>query len=164
MIDSPDASGQYQTGSTSIDFFTYADKLEDRPLSAGSAVVNRVYTQVHNRGVVPAANTSVTLLLAPLSSGAAPALPAGFDTAITAGQPVPGWSTIGSRTIAEIRVGSPEVVEFDLSGSLVPLARPNTPAYCLLVVLNCAADPFRHAPGSAESVAVDDRKVAIKYA
>lgn len=162
VTDSPDASGQYQTGSTQIDFFTYVDQLEDRPLS--SSVVNRIYTQVHNRGVTPAANTTVTLLLAPLSSGAAPALPSGFDSAISAGQPVAGWSTIGSRAIAEIRVGSPEVVKFDVPGSLVPLARPNAPAYCLLVVVNCAADPFRHAPGTADSVAVADRKVAIKYA
>jgi hypothetical protein len=164
-VDAPDASGNYQTASAAIDFFEYIDALDDASAHAatgGGSGVNRVLALVHNRGVVPAAGVVATLLLAATNNGAAPGLPDGFDAEIAAGRTVAGWTTVGTFTISEIRVGSPEVAEFDLPASLLP-APAGGRAYCLLLAVACGADPLSHAGGPVDAVAADDRKITVRY-
>ena len=79
-LDTPNAMGQYQFPLTgTIDFLQFVDTLTDDfqnvATHATANIITRVYVQVHNRGVTPANNVRVMLLLANASAGLPP-LPA----------------------------------------------------------------------------------------
>jgi hypothetical protein len=83
-IDTPDATGAYQvpiTPGTTIDFEQFTNQLTDDfrnvATHATATIISCVYVQVHNRGVTPADNVRVILLLANASAGL-PNLPAGL--------------------------------------------------------------------------------------
>ena len=68
-LDTPDINGVYQfplTGAT-INFLDFVDTLTDDfqnvATHATENIVTRVYVQVHNRGVIPANNVKVMILL-----------------------------------------------------------------------------------------------------
>ncbi len=81
-VDAPSAMGTYQTPTNQISFFEFVDTIVDGSKGVATVdpavgtAVNRVYVQVHNRGVTPANNVRVMLLLANASAGL-PNLPAG---------------------------------------------------------------------------------------
>jgi len=126
----------HQTNVADVDYARYESKLQHRNAQRGN--VNRVYVQVHNRGIMPAADVVVKLLYANASPGLPP-LPPDFWTAF------PGdssnttiWHPIGSaKTIVSLSPTEPTILQWDWS-------TPSTAAdhTCLLVVMDCPSDPI----------------------
>jgi photosystem II stability/assembly factor-like uncharacterized protein len=121
----------YQMPVSAVDFVAFESSLQHRNAQRGR--VNRVYVQIHNRGIQPAANVTVKVYFADASAGLPP-LPSDFWTAF----PPSGtaWTAIGpAKTIGSLSNTIPTIVEWDWS----------TPASaadhtCLLVVVDSAAD------------------------
>ena len=123
----------YQMPVAAVDYVAYEAALQHRNAQRGR--VNRVYVQVHNRGIQPGAGVKVRLYFADASAGLPP-LPPNFWTAFppSAG----GWTAIlPDKTISSLSNTIPTVLEWDW----------NTPATaadhsCLLVVVDSPADPI----------------------
>jgi hypothetical protein len=97
--------------------------------------VNRVYVQVHNRGIQAAAGVTVKLYYADASAGLPP-LPSDFWTAFPPSGTV--WTAITpAKTIASLPNTIPMILEWDWS-------TPTSAAdhTCLLVVIDSPADPI----------------------
>ncbi|MDT5059558.1 MAG: hypothetical protein QOH63_17 [Acidobacteriota bacterium] len=170
-VDVPTASGVYQSPSNRINFFEFVDTIEDRSdavtaLDSTVGTVNhRVYVQVHNRGVVPAADIRVMLLLAPASNGI-PSLPNAYEVNVQNGTPInnPQWKTVDVQTIDEIQIGSPKVASFDLPSSmLLPPAAPAVGAeYVLLALIHCSLDEFLNNERQVSALGINERKATYK--
>jgi len=170
-VDPPSSSGTYQTPTTSIDFLQFSDQIVDGSEGVATkdptvgTVVNRVYVEVHNRGVTPANGVRVMLLLANASS-ALPALPAGYTTNVQSGTAISTaqWQTVGIRTVNGLRVGAPQVVEFDLPSTMLPppASLPGQAHFCALAILHSADDPFTSTQTNVDLLTVNDRKVGQK--
>src|SRR6185369_14939013 len=100
--------------------------------------VNRVYVQVHNRGFAAAANVTVKLLFAPAAAGLPP-LPSDFWTAFPNNAvSASAWVPIGTaKTIPSLSPMAPAILEWDWT---TPATAPDHS--CLLVVMDCPADPI----------------------
>jgi hypothetical protein len=169
-VDVPTPAG-YQTPTTNINFFVFNDLIVDG--SGGVAtidpssgtVTNRVYVEVHNRGISVAQNIQVMLLLADASAGL-PSLPSGYTSNVTSGTVITTalWQTVGFRTIATLKDGVPEVVEFPLPSTMLPppASLPGHSHQCLLAILHSAADPFTSTQTNVDALTVADRKVGQK--
>jgi photosystem II stability/assembly factor-like uncharacterized protein len=126
----------YQMPVAAVDYVAYESRLEHRDAQRGR--VNRVYVQVHNRGIAPAANVTVKLLYADASAGL-PALPADFWTAFPNNSTnTTIWKPIGTaKVIPSVSPVEPAVLEWDWT-------TPTTAAdhTCLLVVMDSTSDPI----------------------
>jgi hypothetical protein len=135
-IDAPSAvTHTFQLPVAAVDYRAFETQLAHRDPQRG--VTNRVYVQVHNRGIRAAANVTVKILYADASPGL-PDLPADFWTAFPGTGTTTNWQPIGSaQTIATVSPTRPEILEWDW----VP---PATAAQhsCLLVVMDCPDDPI----------------------
>jgi hypothetical protein len=171
-LDTPDASGNYQfpiTPGTTIDFEEFTNRITDDfqnvATHATATITTRVYVQVHNRGVVPADNVRVMLLLANASLGL-PALPFGFAANIQAGTPIntADWKTVGFATLTDVRAGFPRIAAFNLTSGLLPppasLAGNNH--HCVLALIHHADDPFTATQTVTDLLSVGERKAAHK--
>ena len=171
-LDTPDASGNYQfpiTPGTTIDFEQFVNDLTDDfrnvATHATATITTRVYVQVHNRGVTPANNVRVMLLLANASAGL-PNLPSGFATNVQTGTPISTatWRTVGFATLNDVRVGFPEIAAFDLPSSLLPppasLAGNNH--HCVLALVHHASDQFTATQVVTDTLSQSERKAAHK--
>jgi hypothetical protein len=169
-LDTPDATGAYQLPpGTDVDFLQFTDALSDdaRNLAthATATITTHAYVQVHNRGVLPADNVRVMLLLADASAGL-PALPAGFDAAVRGGTPIDtaNWRTVGFATVNGVRPGVPKVARFDLTSDKLP--RPDQLAgddhHSLLALAHHADDPFTATETMPDRLTLGDRKAAQK--
>ncbi|MDP9108183.1 MAG: hypothetical protein M3N23_03815 [Pseudomonadota bacterium] len=168
-VDVPTPAG-YQTPTPSIDFFQFVDQISDGSGgvatmdAAAGTVVNRVYVEVHNRGIVAAASTKVMLLLTDASPGL-PALPAGFAANVVAGTPVGApYTLVGVKTVTNLRVGIPQVVEFALPSTMLPppASLPGDSHYCLLALMHSVQDPFSATQTNPDLLTVAERKVGQK--
>jgi hypothetical protein len=127
------AAPSYQMPVSAVDYVAFESKLQHRNAQRGR--VNRVYVQVHNRGIQSAASVTVKVYFADASAGLPP-LPSDFWTAF----PPSGtaWTAIApAKTIALLSNTIPAILEWDW----------NTPTSaadhtCLLVVVDSAADPI----------------------
>ena len=67
-------------------------------------------------------------------------LPAGYTTNVLNGTPVtlPPWQTVGIKTVTNLRVGAPQVVEFNLPSTMLPppSSLPGDSHYCLVAILH----------------------------
>ena len=162
-LDTPDAGGNYQfptTPGTTIDFEEFVNDLTDDfrnvATHATATITTRVYVQVHNRGVTPANNVRVMLLLANASAGL-PNLPAGFAMNVQTGTPVStaAWRTVGFARLDDVRVGFPQIAAFDLPSSLLPppASLAGNDHHCVLALVHHASDPFTSA-----QIVTDDLK------
>jgi photosystem II stability/assembly factor-like uncharacterized protein len=123
----------YQMPVAAMNYVAFESQLQHRNAQRGR--VNRVYVQVHNRGIQAAAGVIVKLYYANASAGLPP-LPSDFWTAF----PPSGaaWTAITpSTTIASVSNTIPSILEWEWS----------TPAgaadhTCLLVVVDSPADPI----------------------
>ncbi len=124
----------YQMKVADVDFVNYEAKLQHRNAQRGN--VNRVYVQLHNRGIQAAAGVTVKLHYADASAGLPP-LPSDFWTAFPAdSSDTSQWHPIGTRSV-DISPTVPTVVEWDWT----------TPAgqathSCLFVVVDSPQDPI----------------------
>ena len=135
-VDSPaPLTHGYQFPVASVDYLVFESKLVHSNAQIGAT--NRVYVQVHNRGIQSAANVTVKLLYA-AASPVLPNLPPDFWTAFPGNGSTINWQPIGTAlTIASISPTRPEILEWDW----VPPAG-QAQHTCILVVVDCASDPI----------------------
>lgn len=135
-VDSPAATTHaYQFAVSAVDYLVFETKLAHTNPQLG--VTNRVYVQVHNRGIQPATNVTVKILFA-AAAPVLPPLPPDFWTAFPGNGTTAVWMPIGAaQTIPSISPTRPEILEWDW----VPPAG-QAPHTCLLVVMDCASDPI----------------------
>jgi hypothetical protein len=169
-LDTPDASGHYQFPlSGTIDFLAYDDTLTDDfqnvATHATATITTRVYVQVHNRGVTPADNVQVMLLLANASAGL-PSLPPGYAASIQSGTPITtaNWRTIGFATVNDVRPGAPKIAAFDLTSNLLPPpANLNgNQHHCVLALVHHPDDAFTATQTVTDLLSIGERKAAHK--
>ena len=171
-IDAPSKMGAYQTPTNQINFHQFVDLIDDESErvattdpSVGTAI-NRVYVQVHNRGLTPALNVRVMLLLAMKSAGKSPRLPPGYAARVRAGHQIntPQWRTISTQTLLEARAGHPPIAAFDLPSNLLPSPADlkGKAEHCLLALLHCPADPFTNSETDVEALSAGERKATFK--
>src|SRR5262249_1188760 len=99
-VDVPTPAG-YQPPTKQIDFYVFNDKITDGSEfvatidPANGTVVNRVYVEVHNRGIKVEPSVQVMLLLSNASAGLQP-LPAGYTANVQTGTPISSalWQTV----------------------------------------------------------------------
>ncbi|MFD7324199.1 glycosyl hydrolase [Streptomyces sp. NPDC059875] len=156
LVDSPEPN--YQTPSPVGDYVALT-QLQHRTARRGR--VNRIYVQVHNRGISTATNVQVRAFLADASAGL-PALPADFWTS---GRPFTGtptatvWTPVGpTLTIPRLEPAESGVLEWDFT--VPPSAATHS---CILAVATCAEDPLNGAGEFDVGTLVTSRKhVALK--
>src|SRR5712692_4293624 len=171
-VDVPTPAG-YQTLTPQIDFFQFNDLIVDGSQGVATmdpamgTVTNRVYVEVHNRGIKIAPSVQVMLLVTDASPGLwTHPLPAGYETSVQAGTPISTatWQTVGIKTLANLRVGFPQVAEFNLPSTMLapPASLPGHAHYCLLALLHSADDSYTDPQTDPDTLADQDRKVAQK--
>jgi len=135
-VDAPAAvTHTFQLPVASVDYFGFETELAHR--NAQKTVTNRVYAQIHNRGIQAATNVTVKLLFCDATPGV-PSLPPNFWTAWPDGWTQGPWYSVGpAKTITSISPTRPEILEWDW----VPPSSPNQ-HFCMLMVCDCAADPI----------------------
>ena len=168
-VDVPTPAG-YQTATNAIDFFQFVDIIQDGSQgvatldpSAGT-VTNRVYVEVHNRGIVAASSVQVMLLLTDASPGL-PNLPAGYQTNVQNGTAVGGaFTLVGVTPLTDLRVGVPQVAAFALPSTMLPppASLPGDSHYCLLALVHSPQDAFTATQTQIDNLTVGERKVAQK--
>jgi photosystem II stability/assembly factor-like uncharacterized protein len=133
-VDALEGAGPaYQMPVPAVDYVAFESELQHRNAQRGR--VNRVYVQVHNRGIQAAANVTVKLYFADASAGLPP-LPSDFWTAF----PPSGsaWTAITpAKALTLLSNTIPGILEWDWS-------TPSGAAdhTCLLVVVDSTADPI----------------------
>jgi hypothetical protein len=167
-VDVPTPAG-YQTATSDIDFLVFNDKIVDGSTHVGTldpmtgTVVNRVYVEVHNRGIVQAANVRVMLLVTTPSVSFA-SLPVGYEANVQAGTPISSasWATVGLQTLANVRSGFPGVAHFNLPSTMLPPPAdlPAHQHHCLLALLHSPDDVFTSTQTNVDLLTIADHKVA----
>jgi hypothetical protein len=156
-VDSP-LGGLYQMPVASVDYVAFETEtaLEHRNPQRGT--LNRVYVQVHNRGVLPASMVVVKILYADATMGL-PDLPSDFWTAFPGDFSMPSpWAPIGApQIIASLRPEHPAVLEWDWTPSMSSAAHT-----CLLVVASCVEDPPSIRSLVVDSLVTQNRQVGLK--
>jgi hypothetical protein len=169
-LDTPDVSGQYQFPLTgTIDFLAFDDTLTDDfrnvATHATATITTRVYVQVHNRGVTPADNVQVMLLLANASAGLPP-LPPGYAANVQSGTPITttNWRTVGFETLSDVRPGAPKIAAFDLTSNLLPPPAnlAGNQHHCVLALVHHPDDPFTATQTVTDLLSIGERKSAHK--
>lgn len=126
----------FQMPVASVDYVAFESRLVHRNAQRGRT--NRVYVQLHNRGIAAATQVTVRVVYANASAGLPP-LPWGFWTSWPNNPPAPGgWLPIGpAKTVAVLSPTEPVVLEWDW-------ATPSTAAdhTCLLVVMDSPSNPI----------------------
>ncbi len=172
-VDPPSSSGTYQTPSTAITFYDFAVINDGSGAVATvdpithSEVHNRVYVELHNRGVQPASGVQAMLLLTNASLMLHP-LPANYWSNVQSGTAISttDWQTVGIVSpIDNLTVGFPQVAYFDLHSSMLPppASLGGNSHFCILALLHCPTfDPFSNTETDVNTLTVTDRKVAQK--
>jgi photosystem II stability/assembly factor-like uncharacterized protein len=129
----------YQMNVADVDYAAFESKLVHRNPRRGT--INRVYIQVHNRGIQPATNVTVKILYADASAGL-PDLPSDFWTAFPGDSTdTSHWQPIGTaQVIPSILPTQPAILEWEWN---IPTTAADQS--CLLVVTDCADDPIQAA-------------------
>lgn len=169
-VDVPTPAG-YQTPTSNIDFVVFNDIIQDGSEQTVTldpttgTVVNRVYVEVHNRGIVEVSSVNVMLLLANASTGLPP-LPAGYETNVQNGTPISTavWQTVGIQTISNLNVAFPQVAAFKLPSTMLPppSSLPGQSHYCVLALLHCPEDSFTNTETNTDNLTITERKVALR--
>jgi photosystem II stability/assembly factor-like uncharacterized protein len=157
-VDSPaPVTHSYQMPVAAVDYLAFETLLAHRDTQR--TVLNRVYVQIHTRGIQPATNVTVKILYADASPGL-PDLPADFWTAFPGNGTTTVWKPIGSaKTIPSISTTRPEILEWDW----VPPAA-TAQHTCLLVVADCASDPIpaAHKVFNIASLVTQEKRVGLR--
>jgi len=126
----------YQMNVDEVDYAAFESRLEHRNPQRGR--VNRVYVQIHNRGIQAAPTVTVKILYADASAGL-PDLPTDFWTVFPADSvDTSHWKPIGTaQTIPLLLPTEPTVLEWEWNTPTVAADHS-----CLLVVMDCPSDPI----------------------
>jgi photosystem II stability/assembly factor-like uncharacterized protein len=126
----------YQMPVASVDYVAFEARLQHRNAQRGR--VNRVYVEVHNRGIAAAANVTVKLLFANASAGL-PALPSDFWTAFPNNSTNTSvWTPVGTaKVIPSLSPAEPIVLEWEWT-------TPTSAAEhtCLLAIMDSPSNPI----------------------
>jgi hypothetical protein len=173
-IDRPNNSGNYTFDHYhTASYVDFVDTLPD-PDSCATAVVheqpivNRVYIQVHNRGIVQADEVEVVLLVGARTAANVPAnLPNDWRTRILLGGTINtnDWKLIGRKKLDGINAALPQVVRFDILSTHLP--RPSDlPAQqhkgLLAIVYHRRYDPLRGNEVAVQDLCNNHRQAAYK--
>jgi photosystem II stability/assembly factor-like uncharacterized protein len=154
-VDTPDMAG-YQTPTAAIDYIDF-QTIEHRNPFRGAT--SRVYVQVHNRGISNATNVAVRAFWAN-AHGGLPDLPADFWTAFPVADPIDTsvWHPVGAaQTIATVRPGEPEIVEWDWP---VPGDAPDHT--CMFAAITCTDDPVSETGLDVDAVVPGNKHITLK--
>ena len=146
----------YQMPVSAVDFVNYEAKLQHRNAERGN--VNRVYVQLHNRGIATATGVTVKLHFADASAGL-PALPSDFWTAFPGNSSdTTHWHPIGTKTV-NVLPTVPTVVEWDWT---TPIGQATHS--CLLVIVDSAQDPIPAANKvfDVDTLVHNEKRVGLK--
>ena len=126
----------YQMAPSDVDYVAFERWLQHRNPRRGN--VNRVYVQLHNRGVRPANGVTVKLLAANATAGLPP-LPADFWNVFPADSAdASAWTPVGApQVIPSLSPTQPAVLGWDWS---TPMSAADHT--CLLVICDCPDDPI----------------------
>jgi hypothetical protein len=141
----------------SVDYVAYETKLEHNDPQRG--VINRVYVQVHNRGIQTASNVTVKILYANASPGL-PSLPADFWTAFPGNGDQTNWKAIGAaKVIPSLSPRRPEILEWDWVPPLTASQHS-----CLLIVVDSPGDPIpaAHKVFDIGTLVTQEKRVGLK--
>jgi photosystem II stability/assembly factor-like uncharacterized protein len=167
-VDAP-SGGMYQL-TPPINDFQFVDQLQDlsgatETAAVGSPVLNRVYVQVHNRGLTTANGVYVMLLIANAST-TLPDLPSGFQSNVQTQTPIANadWQTVGIARFDGITVGHPHIFEFDLPSTFLPppASLPGNSHWCLLALVHQGEDMFTNPQVHVDTLTTTDRKATNK--
>jgi hypothetical protein len=159
-----------------VDYLDFAANIGDYVDSvqhietADVSGTDRIFVEVHNRGLnpLPASQVRVLLLVTDASAGL-PALPAGYATQINAGNTSPSW--LGSswrfveaaspyRTLVrDLDVRTPQVVEYTLDFGSLGLSAGHDHV-CLAAFVTAPADPLTATTTSLDQLTMTDKHVA----
>lgn len=154
-VDTPDAAG-YQTPTSTIDYIDFQTIEHRNPLRGATS---RVYVQVHNRGVNAADSVAVRAFWAN-AAGGLPDLPPDFWTAFPGADPADTsvWHPMGpAQTIATIRPGEPEIVEWDWA---VPGDAPDHT--CMFAAISCVDDPVAETSLDVDAIVPGNKHITLK--
>jgi photosystem II stability/assembly factor-like uncharacterized protein len=146
----------FQFEVSDVDFVTYEVSLTHRNPQRGR--INRVYVQVHNRGI-QAADVTVKILYAD-ATALLPDLPADFWTAFPGNSTDTSlWAPIGSTQTRNVKPGIPTIYEWDWNP---PLSAPEHS--CLLVICDSPTDPIPDASKvfQVPALVVDERRIGLQ--
>ena len=134
-IDAPQGSPPvYQFPIADVDYVVYESQLVHTDPERGR--VNRVYVQVHNRGIADG-DLTVKILYADATSGL-PMLPNDFWTAFPGNSAnITVWTPIGAAQTKTVGTTQPAVFEWDWTPPMSTAQHS-----CILVVADCAQDPI----------------------
>jgi hypothetical protein len=148
----------YQMPVSAVDYVAFESKLEHRYPKRGQ--VNRVYVQMQNRGIAPAANVTIKLLYRNASAGSPP-LPPDFWTAFpNDSSDTSVWTPIDvPQVVPSLSPGEPVVLEWEWT-------TPSTASRhsCLLAVMDSPSDPIPAASKvfDVSQLARDEKRVGLK--
>ncbi len=148
------SSPSYQMDVPDVDYVAFDSKLEHRNPQRGR--MNRVYVQIHNRGIQPGNNVTVKILYTNASAGLPP-LPADFWTAFPNDSvDTTHWKPIGpAQVISSLPNTRPSILEWDW---FTPVSAADHS--CILVVADSTADPI---PAGNKIFNVDNLGVIEKH-
>jgi hypothetical protein len=170
----PDGAGAWPAPAA-IDFSRFA-KLD--PTGNGFPNLDRnrvarVFVQVHNRGVAPARDVKVSIVVsrliqAPpvpvppiLAAPNPPALPDNYWDRVDEGWPFTNadWTPVAVVTIPEVRVGVPMVVSGDLALASINAAG----LYTIAAFVACADDRFRSHQRNLDTLTTNEPQAVMRY-
>jgi hypothetical protein len=173
-IDTPDKSKdlgfdapyelQYQYPDGEIDFLQFCEipywgKTVVNDLI--STATSRVYVQIHNRGIFPADNVRVMLLLADES---VTKLPDNYWLNVQQGKLITtvNWQTVGIVNLQDIRAGFPKVATFYLSSDMLPKTNgfTGTSHHHLVALVHHELDPYTSTEINLRANTLKERKAA----
>jgi len=147
----------------------YVDSTSDIE-TADQTGPNRIFVEVHNRGLtpIPASQVRILLLVAD-ASVALPPLPANFTSHIAAADTNPAW--LGSQwhfadsaapyrtTTQNVDVRTPQVVEFnvDFTSLSLPLGHDHV---CAVAFVTATSDPLTAVNTNLDQLTMQDKHVA----
>ncbi|HEU4884783.1 MAG TPA: hypothetical protein VFT45_21175, partial [Longimicrobium sp.] len=126
----------FQFPVSSVDYVVMESRLQQRNAQRGKT--NRVYVQLHNRGILPGSQVTVRVMFANASAGL-PQLPADFWTSWPNNPVSPsGWAPVGPpKTVTVLSTVEPSVLEWDWATPATAAAHT-----CLLVVMDSPSNPI----------------------
>jgi len=147
----------FQYAPSDVDFVVYEAQLYHRDAERGN--VNRVYAQVHNRGI-KASNVTVKLLFAD-ATAKVPLLPNDFWSAFPGNSAVPNspWHPIGAAKTVSVTPTLPTVLEWDWA---TPMGQATHT--CLLLVVDSSDDPIpaAHKIFDVDALVKLDKRAGLK--
>lgn len=125
----------FQFPVSAVDYVVMESKLQFRNAQRGKT--NRVYVQLHNRGITAGTQVTVRVMFANASAGL-PNLPSDYWTSWPNNPVAPsGWAMVGPAKTAVVSATEPTVLEWDWATPATAAAHT-----CMLVVMDSPADPI----------------------